>query len=426
MVNSQHYSKFFEQPITTTTTTTTAIKTPTQNQSISSSYSSKSPTPTPTPTPTTSHQQQSKSKPKLFSNGLTSTSSFGGANSNGGGGGGSAFPVKCEICSKSVMNTHLPPLVELIQHLKNEHDITNVCTNCGAFFSNHIDLKSHLVEEQHYHHHHHHHHHHNSTINSRHNQPSKKLKSNPIQTTYNNNHYPKPSPPLSTLVQLPHTKSTTGLLNTCSPVSSSSSSSSSSNSSTNSPSPKHNNNHHPLLALQMFVNGTSDITMANKSLPPSSSSSSTLTTMQPLLLPVESSSSVQALTRDIKLPAKKRPYKDDEDGEEEDDSYSLPPSWSSSLSTSSLLDECEEAKSVKREELLSQSNRNVKQIKLEIKTEKVEHDNDDDDDDDDKKLIPNQMKFRQNVPDVKPFAQKQQPLHLLQRMHLNLENYLLS
>ena len=58
--------------------------------------------------------------------------------------------TNCKICNKK-FNSQLPPLVELIQHLQNEHGITQICTNCGAHFDSSSDLQTHLIEEQNFH-----------------------------------------------------------------------------------------------------------------------------------------------------------------------------------------------------------------------------------------------------------------------------------
>ena len=69
--------------------------------------------------------------------------------------------LSCLICNKSFDNfkssrqiysatagaSHLPPLVRLIQHLQNTHRIEHICTNCGSYFSSGYELQKHLVEE---------------------------------------------------------------------------------------------------------------------------------------------------------------------------------------------------------------------------------------------------------------------------------------
>ncbi|RNA24856.1 hypothetical protein BpHYR1_040658 [Brachionus plicatilis] len=53
----------------------------------------------------------------------------------------------CKICKKNLHEqSSLPPLIELIQHLKNNHQIDFICTNCGEFFYSEKDLNEHLVE----------------------------------------------------------------------------------------------------------------------------------------------------------------------------------------------------------------------------------------------------------------------------------------
>ena len=175
-------------------------------------------------------------------------------------------------------NTQLPPLVELIQHLKNEHDITNVCTNCGAFFANKKDLQLHLAEEQHFHHLKSQFQSHNENS-----QLSKRIKkdSPPVKATSF-----KSLPPAT----LPVSKQ---------------SSSSCNNATSNVSTPSNNTKNHPLLALQMFVNGNSEIT-SNSS--PNESK----------LLKVSTSSYCEKQVTISKLPAKKRPYHDLDDDDDQE------------------------------------------------------------------------------------------------------------
>ena len=61
--------------------------------------------------------------------------------------------LSCIICNKKFvsqpqqLSNQLPPLVKLIQHLQNTHSIKNICTNCGAIFDKQDDLQIHLAEE---------------------------------------------------------------------------------------------------------------------------------------------------------------------------------------------------------------------------------------------------------------------------------------
>ena len=70
--------------------------------------------------------------------------------------------LSCRICNRSFDNfkssrqiystaaaaaSHLPPLVRLIQHLQNTHKIEHICTNCGSYFDSGYELQKHLVEE---------------------------------------------------------------------------------------------------------------------------------------------------------------------------------------------------------------------------------------------------------------------------------------
>lgn len=256
----------------------------------------------------------------------------------------------------------LPPLVKLIQHLQNVHKITNVCTNCGAFFNNTDDLQKHLVEES-FHHHHNHNYNHNyhhhlgnnqihqfNTVNcSNKNKTSKR-------TSLNSNLNPKRFKPSEQIVHLKpeHTTAENSLselsdslklnlplsnkqrnetennryltssklitnTNSISPSSSTSSSYSSkstSSSSSNSSPPsflfdqqhtanKEKLDSHPLLALQMFVNGSTLATSAE----PKSPNSSTVPPPPPLVPLISTESSANSsLTSSAKLPAKKRPY----------------------------------------------------------------------------------------------------------------------
>lgn len=73
------------------------------------------------------------------------------------------IPVRtmCQICKKTFDNKQhssqssapqLPPLVRLIQHLKNSHRINHICTNCGDYFNTPAQLQNHLAAENHNHH----------------------------------------------------------------------------------------------------------------------------------------------------------------------------------------------------------------------------------------------------------------------------------
>lgn len=58
-----------------------------------------------------------------------------------------AKDFSCKICKQNLNEEScLPPLIELIQHLKKNHKIDFICTNCGEFFYSEKDLNEHLVE----------------------------------------------------------------------------------------------------------------------------------------------------------------------------------------------------------------------------------------------------------------------------------------
>ena len=275
---------------------------------------------------------------------------------------------KCSICNKkfdhhstesnSLIHNHLglklaeakqkqlPPLVKLIQHLQNVHKITNVCTNCGAFFNNMDDLQKHLVEESFHHHLGNHQIHQLNITNSSNksknlkrisltsNSSAKRFKSDqsvhvkPEHTSAENsfselNESLKLNLPLNNK-QRNETEnnrylSSSKLISNNSSISPSSSTSSSysstsSSSSSNSSPPSflfdqlHSNKEkldsHPLLALQMFVNAS------NTSAELKSPTLSTLPPPPPLvpLISAESNSTSSSVSLSSKLPAKKRPY----------------------------------------------------------------------------------------------------------------------
>lgn len=269
--------------------------------------------------------------------------------------------LKCLICNKKFDNLsnndqqvglksqqqqqqhQLPPLVKLIQHLQNVHKITNVCTNCGAFFKNTEDLQRHLVEETYIHHNYSNQLTNSSNkiklkrTNSNSNLNAKKFKSdNSIGRNESDNHadYSNESLKLNLSMNITNSnlkqrnetndKCLKNKLNTnsISPSSSTSSYSySSSNSSPSSlPSFDHNQQQtkvdsHPLLALQMFVNGSN--TLAESSL--SSVTSSSLSSSRNLSL---TNLDQMNKAETSKLPAKKRPYIDDSNRNEFENSRS--------------------------------------------------------------------------------------------------------
>lgn len=243
-------------------------------------------------------------------------------------------------------NQQLPPLVKLIQHLQNAHKITNVCTNCGAFFKNTEELQKHLVEES-YHHHSYTNQYQNYNPTIRH-KPLKRTSSNsnlnvkkfkPTETdqmksnrievdTSNNRNKEMESNRLLTnfsdnlkLNLLLNNKQRNesnfnSKLNTnsISPSSTSSYSYSSSNSSPPSflfeqsnvlPQQKEKFDSHPLLALQMFVNGSNTLAEAKVSHPPPPPP------LLPLNTTIELNKTDSNYVSSSKLPAKKRPYIED-------------------------------------------------------------------------------------------------------------------
>ncbi|CAF0774518.1 unnamed protein product [Brachionus calyciflorus] len=147
---------------------------------------------------------------------------------------GNCKKLTCKICKKNFqeLDSSGSPLIELIQHLKNYHSINHICTNCGEFFENEKYLNEHLIAE-------------NYHLNN-----CKKVKN-------------EQNSDLKTF----------------------------SSSSTNSNSSSSN---HPLLALQMFVNGSSELT--------------TLVSPKSQKTTPCQKSPVQNLDEKSKLPAKKRPY----------------------------------------------------------------------------------------------------------------------
>lgn len=155
----------------------------------------------------------------------------------------------CKICKK---NPHeqslLPPLIELIQHLKKDHQIDFICTNCGEFFYSEKDLNEHLVE-----------------FHQFGNVPQKKAK-------FEN--------------EKKETKSVTSI---SSPVNS-----------------KEKLND-PLLALQMFVNGSSELDSLSESKAKSHNPD------------INSEKCLQKSELRSKLPAKKRPYFKKEENSEENE-----------------------------------------------------------------------------------------------------------
>lgn len=155
----------------------------------------------------------------------------------------------CKICKK---NPHeqslLPPLIELIQHLKKSHQINFICTNCGDFFYSEIDLNEHLVE-----------------FHQFGNVPQKKVKLDNEK------------------------KETKSICSVSSPINS-----------------KEKLND-PLLALQMFVNGTSELDSLIASKTKGQNPS------------VNSEKCLQKSDARSKLPAKKRPYFKTEENLEENE-----------------------------------------------------------------------------------------------------------
>lgn len=248
--------------------------------------------------------------------------------------------LHCNICKKNFNNgsyssstaSLLPPLVELIQHLQNVHSIKNICTNCGAYFHTSKELSDHLIEEQINTRQSNKSHHNNNANNankinesfSSHdyvefNNSSKKLKvsvnNNIKQDKQHLNHHD---------VDYIKQSNNNSSISPSSSVSSFSSSSSSSISSANSspssflfepnqlinnnakndkPSSKGNSNH-PLLALQMFVNGNS--TFDSEYQPKSKLADKPQNQVQ------QDNSTPASSPLLAKLPAKKRPYVEDE------------------------------------------------------------------------------------------------------------------
>lgn len=234
--------------------------------------------------------------------------------------------LTCNLCKKifDSKTCALPPQIELVQHLKNVHAITLICTNCGAYFFNSKDLNDHLLE-----------YHNNGSITTSSASSSsssssslngqtgstsnKKLKSSSLsldnhhQNHHHNHHHNHHQNHHQNIY--PNLKQSKA--SSISPTSSTSSSSSSSsfNSSKTHYNNNNNNNHHhhhnhhhpsatsssshPLLALQAFVNGTHE---TKKSLTHDEDDDVCKTTN----LAVKTIQNQPVVAN--KLPAKKRPY----------------------------------------------------------------------------------------------------------------------
>ncbi len=154
MLNSNHFLKFqannsnfkFENHLNASKQLTTTIPPGSDNQKQSHSdygYSTK-------------NSSQKNSNEKTVTKCITSqnkSETFGACKLKGS----IPFNKTCQICNKtfdhlakcsnSIHQQVLPPLVRLIQHLKNAHKIIHICTNCGAYFNTSEMLQSHLIEE---------------------------------------------------------------------------------------------------------------------------------------------------------------------------------------------------------------------------------------------------------------------------------------
>lgn len=202
--------------------------------------------------------------------------------------------LTCDLCKRTfdTKSCALPPQVELIQHLKNVHSINHICTNCGAYFYEAKELNEHLLD---------YHNNNSTTISSSSSSlsPSNSSSSNQFNTGLSNKKLKsdsscfQPSLKHHNHQQTPvKASSISPSSSTSSTLSSSSSSSSSLDKNRDSPAPSSTNSKssssHPLLALQAFVNG--EKSMIQKP--------------APLVSPSQ---------QPTRLPAKKRPYFEDQE-----------------------------------------------------------------------------------------------------------------